>query len=171
MASPMSGARTVMSSISSLFRHVQIPPTTTTTWEGLLSGACSDRHFSSFQVFFKARNRRRTRAAPLCAWAAESFAWICTANTERSWEQTDKTRRELSSLPAFHGSAERRAGGRGGDRQCFKCSDCSSAGFTTCTESTFQLQSRQLKQSEAGMSVQKKQQHTAGNMTAANNTA
>lgn len=28
----------------------------------------------------------------LCVWETESFAWICTAETGRSWEQTNKTR-------------------------------------------------------------------------------
>lgn len=51
---------------------------------------------------FGAGHKRRTRLVLwLRAWDTESFAWICTAETNGSWEQTNKTPRKPTRIPTL----------------------------------------------------------------------
>lgn len=105
--------------------------------------------FLPFQVFIKTGYNRKQRPSLflwLHAWETESFAWICTAETGRSWEQTNKTHCKLtrilpSSVNRLMNEEEEEGGG---DQQYLKCTNCSRSVCTTCTVSTLELQCRHV---------------------------
>lgn len=82
----------------------------------------------------------------LRAWHAESFAWICTAELNRSWEQTNKTPWKRTRKP-LGTECDR---GEGDDQQYLKCTDCSRSLCTTCTLSTLELQCLQHIEGRSG---------------------
>lgn len=88
------------------------------------------------QAFRTVQNRSTLLTLLQQAWYTESFAWICTAELDRSWEQTNKTPCKTTRKPL---NCEFEPG-EGDDQQYLKCTNCSRSLCTTCTLSTLELQ-------------------------------
>lgn len=105
----------------------------------LMSDLKTASAFVNLTEIFKIKNIAQSRdssALLLQAWQTESFAWICTAELNRSWEQTSKTPCKTTRKPLVTKFEQ----GEGDDQQYLKCTNCSRSLCTTCTLSTLELQ-------------------------------